>query len=414
MTSRDRVLNALNHEETDRAPIDFGGMRSTGIMSIAYSRLKEHLGLEHDTLQYDLVQGLAHPHEEILDLCGVDVLDPGRAWYDRPEDWRDWTLQDGTPARVPAWFDPEPDGDGGWRVRGDEGQVVGVMPRSQAYITQAYWPLSDDAHGLSARTLEDLQYHMSQVTWSRLGCPPWHPGFDESRWAEMRTRIADLRGKTDRALMCAFGGNLLEWGQFLRGFGQFMLDLVERPRDAHMLLDALLDLHLRNADRFCEAVGDLVEVVHTGDDLGTQHGPQISPAMHREFFLPRQKRLNERIHEKSQMKVFFHSCGGIYPLIPHLIEAGVDILNPVQTACADMGAERLKREFGKDLVFWGGGCETQSTLVHGTPEDVRRQVRERVGIFGAGGGFVFNQIHNVLNGVPPENVVAMFEAAQEA
>lgn len=414
MTSRDRVLKALSHEETDRVPVDFGAMRSTGIMSIAYSRLTEHLGLEHDTLQYDLVQGLAHPHEEILDRFGVDVLDAGRAWYDRPEDWRDWTLQDGAPAKVPAWFDPEPDGEGGWRVRGDEGQVVGVMPKSQAYITQTYWPLSDDAHGLSARTLEDLPYHMSQVTWSRLGCPPWHPGFDESRWAEMRARIADLRGKTDRALMCAFGGNLLEWGQFLRGFGRFMLDLVERPRDAHMLFDALLDLHLRNADRFCEAVGDLVEVVHTGDDLGTQHGPQISPAMHREFFLPRQKRLNERIHEKSQMKVFFHSCGGIYPLIAHLIEAGVDILNPVQTACADMQPERLKREFGTDLVFWGGGCETQSTLVYGTPEDVRRQVRERVDIFGAGGGFVFNQIHNVLNGVPPENVVAMFEAAQEA
>jgi len=414
MTSRERVLKAIAHEPTDRTPIDFGGMRSTGIMATAYNRLKTHLGMDHETLVYDVVQGLAQPDLAILDRFNVDVVDLGRAWFTSADDWRDWTLIDGSPARVPAWFDPEPDGEGGWLCRGDEGQVIGVMPNDQEYITQTYWPLAEDAAGLSEQSLADLPYHMSQVTWSRLGCAPWHPGFDGDRWREMRHRARQLRESTDRAIMCAFGGNLLEWSQFLRGFGQFLMDLADRPADVHRLLDALVEHHLRSLEKFLDAVGDLIDIVQMGDDLGTQHGPQISPQMYREFFLPRHRRIYSRVKEASGLPVFLHSCGGIYELIPDLIEAGVDILNPVQTSAANMAPERLKQEFGKDLTFWGGGCETQTTLVQGTPEDVRRQVRERVEVFHAGGGYVFNQVHNVLTDVPPENVVAMFEAAASA
>ncbi len=414
MTSRERVLAAIAHQPTDRVPIDFGGMRSTGIMSVAYNRLKAHLGLDHDTRQYDVVQGLALPHETILDQFGVDVVDLTRAWFTRSEDWRDWKLVDGSPAKVPAWFQPEPDGAGGWLWRGDFGQIVGVMPAGQPYISQCYWPMADDCAGLSAESLKDLSTHMGQVTWSCLGCAPWHPGFDESRWAEIRETALAFRGETDRAIMCAFGGNLLEWSQFLRGFGRFLQDLAERPSDVHMLLDAITEHHLRNLDKFIDAVGDVIDIIQLGDDLGTQHGPQISPAMYREFFLPRHQAIYQRVRERSGMKVFLHSCGGLYELLPSLIEAGVEIINPVQTAARNMEPDRLKREFGKDLTFWGGGAETQSTLIHGSPDAVRREVTERVRIFGEGGGYVFNQVHNVLNDVPPENVVAMFEAAQTA
>ena len=413
MTSRERVLKAIAHEETDRPPIDFGGMRSTGIMATAYNRLKAHLGMEHETLQYDVVQGLAQPDGEIIERFGVDVVDLGRAWFTEADDWRNWTLMDGSPAKVPAWFDPEPDGDRGWLVRGDEGQIIGVMPESQEYITQTFWPLADENAGLPDAALRDLPYHMKQVTWSRLGCAPWHPGFSDGRWAEMRERALKLRETTDQAIMCAFGGNLLEWSQFLRGFGQALEDLAERPRDAHRLLDALTELHLQNLDRFLDSVGDVIDIVQMGDDLGSQHGPQMSPGMYREFFLPRHKRIYSRVKEKSDLKLFLHCCGGVYELIPSLIEAGVEIVNPVQTSARNMEPERLKREFGRDLTFWGGGCETQSTLIRGTPDDVQREVRERITAFAAGGGYVFNQVHNILSDVPAENVIAMFDAAAE-
>lgn len=432
MTSRERVLAAIAHEPTDRVPIDLGGMRSSGIMATAYNRLKDHLEMEHETLVYDVVQGLAQPHESVLERFGVDVVDLGRAWFTSADAWRNWTLDDGSPAEVPAWFDPQPDGEGGWVIRGDEGRVIGVMPAGQEYITQTYWPMADEAAGLSEGSLADLEYHMSQVTWGRLGCAPWHPGFDESRWGEMRRRALELRESTDRAIMCGFGGNLMEWSQFLRGFGQFLTDLAARPADAHRLLDALTERHLRTLDRFLDAVGDVIDIVQMGDDLGTQQGPQISPRMYREFFLPRHRQMYARVKERSELRVFLHSCGGLYELLPGLIEAGVEVLNPVQTSAAGMAPERLKRgrvaeaaggdgagdgsgaRLGDLLTYWGGGCETQSTLIRGTPDDVRREVRERIAIFAAGGGYVFNQVHNILGDVPPGNVVAMFDAAREA
>ena len=417
MTSRERVLAAIAHQETDRVPIDFAGMRSTGISAVAYNRLKAHLGLHHPTLVFDVVQGLAQPDENILDLFGADVVDASRAWFTTPEDWREWTLPDGSQARVPAWFQPEDDGKGGFRIRGDGGQVIGVMPRGQEYVTQTYWPLAPrtpDERRFPFRNADDLAEAMQQVTWGRLGCAPWHPGFSDERWAEMRQRIQELRSRTDRAILCAFGGNLLEWSEFLRGFGVFLEDLAARPREAHRLLDALTELHLRNLTKFIDAVGDVVDIVQMGDDLGTQHGPQISPDMYREFFLPRHRLIYGLVRARSQMKVFLHSCGGIRPLIPYLIEAGVEILNPVQTSAAGMDPLELKREYGKDLTFWGGGCETQDILIHGTPDQVRAHVRERIRIFSPGGGYVFNQVHNILADVPPQNVVAMFEAARGA
>lgn len=416
MTSRQRVLAAIAHQETDRVPVDFAGMRSTGISAVAYNRLKAHLSLSHPTLLFDVVQGLAQPDESVLDLVGADVVDASRGWFTEPQDWRDWILPDGSAARVPAWFEPEEDGAGGFRIRGDDGRVIGVMPRGQGYVTQTHWPLapkSEDDARFPFRNADDLPGAMQQVTWARLGCAPWHPRFGEERWGQMRQRALELRSRTDRAIMCAFGGNLLEWSEFLRGFGVFLEDLAGRPREAHRLLDALTELHLRNLAKFIEAVGDVVDIVQMGDDLGTQHGPQISPAMYREFFLPRHRLIYGLVRERSQMKVFLHCCGGVRPLIPSLIEAGVEILNPVQTSAAGMAPRELKREFGKDLTFWGGGCETQSTLIHGTPAQVRAEVRERVGIFSEGGGYVFNQVHNILDDVPAQNVVAMFEAARE-
>ncbi len=411
MTSRERVRAAIEHREPDRVPIDLSGHPSSGISAIAYARLRRHLGIgPGEVFVYDLIQGLAQPEDDILDRFGADVLDLGRVFLTEPDRRRPWRLLDGTEAEVAHFFAPEPDGAGGWLFRGDEGQVIGVMPAGQPYITQVYWPLAD---GITDEALADLPRHMRQTTW---GCPrlagaPWHRPMEGEWLDEVARRAARLRAESDRAIMLGFGGNLLEWAQFLRGIGQFYLDLAGDPRAAHRLLDRLTELHLEGLRRVLPVLGPHIDLIRMGDDLGTQAGPQISPAMYREFFLPRHQAIYAEVKRHCDAFVFLHSCGGICELLPMLIEAGVEVINPVQTSARNMEPERLKREFGRDLCFWGGGCETQSTLIHGSPAQVRDEVRRRIDIFGPGGGFVFTQVHNILPDVPPENVVAMYQAA---
>lgn len=411
MTSRERVRAAVEHREPDRVPIDLGSHPSSGISARAYARLKEAPGMdEGEVFVYDVVQGLAQPEDAVLELFGVDAIDLGRAFLTAPEERRPWRLADGTEAAAPAYFDPVPDGKGGWHFLGSEGQTIGVMPEGQPYITQSYWPL---AEGATDQALAELPYHMQQVTW---GCPrltiaPWYRPMDDAWLAEVGRRARELRATSERAIMLGFGGNLLEWSQFLRGPEAFYLDLAGDPNAAHRLLDRLTELHIEGLRRVLPELGPQVDIIRMGDDLGTQAGPQISPAMYREFFLPRHRAIYGEVKRHCDAFVFLHSCGGIYELLPMLIEAGVEIINPVQTSARKMEPERLKREFGRDICFWGGGCETQSTLIHGTPAQVRDEVRRRIELFGSGGGFVFTQVHNILPDVPAENVVAMFEAA---
>ncbi len=411
MTSRERVRAAIQHQEPDRVPLDLGAMRSTGIMAQAYHRLKGYLGItDGETFVYDLPQNLAQPESCMLEKFGVDVVDLSRVFLTDPRERKPWRLVDGSPTTVPTYYEPESDGAGGWLVRGDEGQVIGVAPQSQAYITQVYWPLSE---GVTDEALRDLPYHMQQVIWGRtsLSYGQWHRPMTDEWLAEVARRAQALHEETDYAIMVGFGGNLVEWGQFLRGFDNFLADLAGDPAAAHKLLDALTELHLQNLERFLGAVGPYLDIVQMGDDLGMQNGPQFSPQMYREFFLPRHQQIYTAVKKYSDCFVFLHSCGSLYDLIPMLIEAGVEILNPVQTSARDMEPHRLKREFGKDLCFWGGGCETQSTLIHGTPQQVRDEVRQRLAVFGVGGGYVFTQVHNILSDVPAQNIVAMLEAA---
>jgi uroporphyrinogen decarboxylase len=222
-----------------------------------------------------------------------------------------------------------------------------------------------------------------------------------------------FRRSTERAIVGLFGGNLLEIGEFLFRMDNFLAMLAAEPREVHRFLDALTEHHLANLERFLAAVGEHIDVIVFGDDLGMQTGPLISPAMYREFFKPRHSRLWKRAKELAPVKVMLHSCGGIRELIPDLIDAGLDAVNPVQTSCEGMEPGELKGEFGSYLVFWGGGCDTREVLPYGSPEEVRRHVRERVRILSPDGGFVFQQVHNVLANVPAENVAAMLEAASE-
>jgi uroporphyrinogen decarboxylase len=222
-----------------------------------------------------------------------------------------------------------------------------------------------------------------------------------------------LRATTDRALMVVVGCNLFEWGTFLRRIDNFLMDLVVDQANVERLLDALMAIHLSTLDRVLAAVGDLVDVIRFGDDLGMDGGPLMSPETYRAIFKPRHAALNRYVHERSSLKTFLHSCGSIYQLLPDLIEAGVDIINPVQISARDMEPEKLKREFGAEITFWGGGADTRRVLPRGTPSEVRDHVRSTIETFAPGGGFIFVPAHNMLPDVPPQNIEAMFEALDE-
>jgi uroporphyrinogen decarboxylase len=249
--------------------------------------------------------------------------------------------------------------------------------------------------------------------WTAIGSPPGPLVAGADGLQRLATGARALRAGTSRAIIGLFGGNLLESGQFLYRNDNFFLLLAGEPRRAHDFLDRLVAMHLANLERFLAAVGNSIDIILFGDDLGMQSGPQISPRMYREFFKPRHAQLWQRAKALAGVKVMLHCCGGVRELLPDLIEAGLDAINPVQTSCAGMDAAGLKRDFGRDITFWGGGCDTQRILPNGTPDDVRRHVRAQVAILRPGGGFVFQQVHNILANVPPANVVAMLEAVRE-
>ncbi len=407
MTSRERVLAAIAHKEPDRVPIDHGSMRSTGIMAIAYNRLKVHLGITAGpTLLYDVIQQLAQPDQWYLDRFHVDAIDLGRAF---PMEWQPWTLPDGSAALAPAWFRCERR-DGDLVVRDPAGIVIGTMPQSALYISQCHWPLAGP-DGLD--NYEPLTEKMKQVTWAALPTSPFHESLTEARIEEIGQVARHVYETTDYAISLAVGCNLFEWSQFLFGMENLYYYLAAEKRKLARFLDRLTEVHLEFLSRLLPKIHGWVQILVVGDDLGMQSGPQLSPETYRELFLPRHKRIYRYAKEQSGAGIFLHCCGGVYQLIPDLIEAGVEILNPVQTSARYMEPERLKREFGRELTFWGGGCDTQAVLTHGTPAQVREDVRRRLEVFGPGGGYVWNQVHNVMADIPPANVVAMLEAAYE-
>jgi uroporphyrinogen decarboxylase len=408
MTSRERVLAALEHREPDRVPIDFSGHRSSGIAAIAYAKLRKALALPDRPIRvYDPIQQLAIVDEDVLERFHADTIELGRGFALEKEHWVDWTLPDGTPCQMPRWAAPERE-QGGFVIRAVSGRIVGRMPDGAIYFEQTHWPF------LQGDDFSRLEEALGDQMWSAAASPPGPLASGPDGDRVLAEGAKRLRERSDRAIIGLFGGNLLESGQFLYRIDNFLMLLAGDPRRAHEFLDRLVEIHLARLERFLKLVGPYIDVVLFGDDLGTQKGPQISPAMYREFFMPRHARMWRRAKELARAKVMLHCCGGVRPLLPHLIEAGLDAINPVQISCAGMDSRGLKADFGRRLTFWGGGCDTRLMLSRGTPAEIRRHVREQVAIFCLGGGFVFQQVHNILADVPPENIVAMFDAAYEA
>jgi uroporphyrinogen decarboxylase len=408
MTPRERVVSALNHRQPDRVPIDFSGHRSSGIHAIAYARLRDYLGLPKRPIRvYDPVQQMAVVDEDVLRRFRIDTIELGRAFAVEDEWWHDWVLPDGTPCQLPVWVKPRRDGNR-WVLESPKGQIIAQMPDGALYFEQTYYPFLD-----GEANHDRLAEAFDESMWTGIASPPGPIVSGPDGEQTMIEGAKKLRASTDRAIIGLFGGNLLELGQFMYRNDNFFMLLAGEPDRAHDFLEKLVALHLKNLEAFLGKVGPYIDVILFGDDLGMQTGPQISPSMYREFFKPRHAKMWKRAKELANVKVMLHCCGGVRELLDDLIDAGLDAINPVQISCRGMEASALKRDFGGRITFWGGGCDTREMLSRGTPDMIRKHVREQVSILHKGGGFVFQQVHNILADVPPQNIVAMFDTLSE-
>jgi uroporphyrinogen decarboxylase len=380
MTSRQRVLTALDHREPDRVPYDFGGTFVTSSHHVAYRRLRQHLGLSPDVRVADIRLGLAWTDRDVQDLLGADV----GIVATNPPDPASWQLE----VRDAGQYRELIDEYGmGWRQPKEGG----------LYFDLSHSPLA----------------HVE--TPAEVAAYPWPDPTDPLRFTDIRADCERVVFDEGRASACkGIIPGTLEVSLWMRGFERFFMDLVQDQALAGAILDRALEIKLRFWEAVFGRIGDILDVIYDADDYGSQMAPLIAPDLWRRMIKPRISELYAFVHANSRAKVFLHSDGAIKSLIPDLIEAGVDALNPVQFTAEGMDLPELKREFGREIAFWGGGVDTQKVLPRGTPEEVRAQVLRNVELLMPGGGYIFATVHNIQADVPPENIVAMVEALREA
>jgi uroporphyrinogen decarboxylase len=378
MTSRERVRAALAHRDPDRIPFDLGGSRVTGIHVGAYARLRALLGLPIGELPVgDTTQQLAVVERDVLDALGCDVR--------------------GVAPRDASTAGPGPRADGEYWTFVDEWGVGRRMPLSGGLYFDVYAPPL-----------------AGEVDDRAIDAYPWPDAADPARFEGMAEDARRYALEEQRAVHVGpICGGLTEGLFKLRGFEDGYMDLAAEPARARRLMERILEVKLAYWSHVLPRLAGVVDVVGEADDLGGQDRTLFSPATYRTLVKPLHRELFGFLHAHTAAKVFFHSCGAVRELIPDLIEIGVDVLNPVQVSAAGMDTAALKRDFGRDLVFWGGGVDTQRVLGSGTQDQVRAEVRRRVGDLAPGGGFVFAAVHNVQPNVPPENVLAMLQAVRE-
>ena len=378
MTSRQRMLAALNHQPPDRVPIDLGG-NQTGIHKFAYEALVKHLGIADHVVIMDAVQQLAQPCEAVLERFHVDTR------Y--------------IAAKAAAGFQggivPNRRDGRLWHDLRDEFGIVWSMPDDHPY----YMDISH--HPLALATLADIAAY------------PFPKGDDPGRFEGLRERALMLRKETPYAVVSGISGVVYEICWYLRGLEQWLMDLLTEPEFCAALLDQTLKFWLDWFRVFLDEVGDVVDVIMIGDDLAGQTGPLFRPEIYRTLVKPRQKQLVQYIRSRTQARIWYHTCGACTRYIPDLLDNGIDILNPVQVSAKDMDPATLKAQFGDRLVFWGGAIDAQHVLPSASPETVREHVRRNLAAWKPNGGYVFNNVHNIQGGVPPENIVAFYDAAYE-
>lgn len=377
MRSRDRVIKALRHEEPDKVPLDICGVVNTGIHIDAYRNLLSYLGIKKSNIQVcDVIQQLACIHEDILEILKVDV----RGIY--PNEPSNWKLDLEEELNGSKYFI-------------DQYGIKWKMPENGYYFDPINYPLSE----FSLKNLSEYRFPDPR---------------DKERLKKIKEKIISYHNRGFFINFYFFSGGFLEVAMWLRGFENFFCDLISNPKFASLLMDKLLEIEMGFWDLVLSEMGDYIDMIFTANDLGGQNGLLVSPIIYRKYIKPRQKKLNLFIKKKKKgIFIYYHSCGSIFDIIPDLIEVGVDVLNPIQVSATNMDTKILKKEFGKDITFWGGGVDTQRVLPYGNTHEVKEEVKRRIADLAPGGGFVFATVHNIQADVPPQNIMAMWKTLQE-
>ena len=378
MNSRERVMLALNHQEADRVPIDLGSTIISSIHKNAYLDLKPYLGLEIEPLRMcDFVQQLPYVDEALLERFGVDFR----------------------MVQLPAATAPD--------VKYfEEGDYYAFVDR---WGSKLHMPKDDGLY------FDWVDFPIKEPTMAALDAYQWPRPDPPETNAQLRQQAQYLYENTDYTLVgsAIIGGGIFEQPARTMGLENFLMALLAEPAFADRLMGQITDIYIESCNNYLDQVGEFLQVFTYWDDLNSQSGWMISPDIYTRLIKPKQRRLVEAIKSKTDAKLFFHGCGAVSELIPHLIDLGFDIVNPVQVSAAGMDTRWLKKEFGQDIVFWGGGVDTQQVLPFGTPDQVRDEVKRRLDDLAPGGGFVFAAVHNIQAFVPPENIVAAFDTALE-
>lgn len=418
LSSRQRLRAVLDHQPADRLCVDVGAGGQTGMGVCAVHRLRQAVLGDPGwkvrvTEPYQMLGEIDESLRQALGLDVVGVHPPRDMFGLRRERWKPFTMPaDGTEVLVPGGFHCTRDANGDLLMY-PEGDIsagpCAKMPKNSYFwdalnrqrpINEDRLDPMDNCEEFGLLPDADVDYFKKQVDW-----------YYENTDAGIYLTFPGL-AFGDIALVPA---PWMKHPKGIRDVEEWYISTAMRRDYVYRVFEYQCEIGLKNIEKLAPVLGDRVQAVFvSGTDFGTQRGPFLSPQTYRDLYKPFQKAVNDKIHALTNWKIFIHSCGGIYPLIPDMIEAGFDILNPVQCSAADMDPVRLKREFGDELIFWGGGVDTQRTLPFGTPEEVYNETRQRIDIFNAGGGFVFSSIHNIQSNVPTENILAMFRAIEDA
>jgi uroporphyrinogen decarboxylase len=381
-TSFERVKAALEHKEADRIPFDLGGSVLTGMNRHCYTKLRNYLGMPEKEVEiYDKMQQLARIDDDMFERLKIDVrcVDPA------------------PPLELGLSKDIELIGD--YHRMTDEWGIEWKMPKVGGhYFDMTKHPMEN------METLEDIEKF------------PWPNPIDEARFTTLKARADEYVYRDKKAyILGRQNAGIWETALWMCGFEKFFCDMMINETFAHGLMDKITELKMQYWEKALDSVGENVLVISEADDVATQNTLMCSLDLYKKMVYPYHKKLFSFIKKKAKNKVyiFYHTCGAIKPIIPYLIEEGVDILNPVQVSAAGMDTKVLKKEFGKDITFWGGGVDTQHILPHGTPTQVRDEVKRRIEDLAPSGGFIFSTVHNVQSDVSPQNFMAMWETLQE-
>ena len=413
MTSRERVLTALAHKVPDRVPVDLGGCSATGIQATALHRLRKTLGLEsHPVKVWEPMMMLGIVEEDVRRAVGSDVIginSPTTLFGYKTENWKPWRLPDGTEVLM----------GGGFTCRKDADGYIYAYPKGNTSIPPSARMPADGFYFDSIIRQEDLSRHRFDA---RVDYADHLAVFNEEDCRYYEQVSKKLYEETDCALFGNFWqggvgdiflipGPWLEKPKGIRDLQEWYIAFLDHPEYIKEFFQMQTEICLKNLELYRQAVGDrIVTIAVSGTDFGGQRGPIISVDCYREFFKPHHKRINDWVHEHTGWKVFFHTCGSSEAFFEDFIEVGVDIINPVQFAAAEMNLVALKKKYGNRLVFWGGGVDPQKTLPFGSPQQVREETKNNVKIMADGGGYVCATVHNIQGNTPAENIIAFYRA----